>query len=82
MPKRKSHLKLFVYHMNKIAKFLHLNSTHFVNTHGLMNDKAYSCSQNIALLTYYVMNNQIFRQIVEKKIYNCRIFNRTFSHTK
>ena len=35
--KRKSHLKLFVNHMNKLAKHLGLNSTHFVNTHGLMN---------------------------------------------
>lgn len=42
--KRKSHQKLFVHHMNKMAKFLKLKATHFINTHGLMNDKAYSCS--------------------------------------
>jgi hypothetical protein len=59
--KRKSQLKLFIHHMNKLAKYLHLNSTHFVNTHGLMNEKAYSCSQNIALLTHYAMKNRIFR---------------------
>lgn len=80
--KRKSHVKLFIHHMNRCAKFLHLNSTNFVNTHGLMNEKAYSCSQNISLLTYYVMNNEMFRSIVGKKAYHCKYFNRTFSHTK
>ena len=35
--KRKSHLKLFVHHMNKLSKYLGLTCTHFVNTHGLMN---------------------------------------------
>lgn len=80
--RRKTHLKLFVYHMNKMAKHLSLNTTHFVNTHGLMNEKAYSCSHNVALLTKYAMENPIFRQIVGKQTFQCRIFNRTFSHSK
>ena len=35
--KRKSYLKLFIHHMNKMAKNLELKSTNFANTHGLMN---------------------------------------------
>ena len=35
--KRKSNLRLFIFHMNKLAKQLKLKHTHFVNTHGLMN---------------------------------------------
>ncbi len=80
--RRKTHLKLFVHHMNKLAKHLGLTMTHFVNTHGLMNERAYSCSQNVALLTYQAMANQTFRQIVGKQTFHCRIFNRTFSHSK
>ena len=80
--KRKSHLKLFVHHMNRVAKYLGLTCTHFVNTHGLMNEKAYSCSQNISLLTYHAMRNAIFRDIVARQNYRCKIFNRTFSHSK
>jgi D-alanyl-D-alanine carboxypeptidase len=80
--KRKSHLKLFIHHMNKLCRFLHLNSTHFANTHGLMNEKAFSCSQNISLLTYYSMCNPIFREIVAKQTFKCKIHNRTFSHSK
>ena len=82
MVKRKSYVRLFVHHMNRLAKHLHLNSTHFVNTHGLMNEKAYSCSQNIALLTHYCMANRTFREIVGRQDYHCRAFNRTFSHAK
>lgn len=80
--RRKTHLKLFVHHMNKMAKYLGLTTTHFVNTHGLMNERAYSCSHNVALLTNYAMANQTIRQIVGKQTFQCRIFNRTFSHSK
>lgn len=80
--KRKSHVRLFVHHMNKLAKFLHLGTTHFANTHGLMNEKAYSCSHNVSLLTHYAMTHPTFREIVAKPTFACTIFNRTFSHSK
>ena len=80
--KRKSNLKLFIYHMNKLAKQLHLTQTFFVNTHGLMNDKAYSCSEDVSVLSYYSMKNTIFREIVKKTDYSCKIYNRTFSSIK
>lgn len=47
-----------------------------------MNEKAYSCSHDVSLLTFYAMNNDIFAQIVEKKSFQCTVFNRTFSHKK
>ena len=68
--------------MNKMAKFLDLKSTNFANTHGLMNDKAYSCSYDVALLTFYSMKHPILREIVAKTNFKCKIFNRTFSHQK
>jgi D-alanyl-D-alanine carboxypeptidase len=37
--------------MNKVAQSLNLNNTFFVNTHGLMNDKAYSSAEDVCLLT-------------------------------
>ena len=54
---KKSYQKLFIFHMNKIANIMKLKSTRFVNTHGLMNDKAYSTSADIAKLTFHAMNN-------------------------
>lgn len=68
--------------MNKLAKHLNLNQTHYANTHGLMNEKAYSCSEDVSILSYFTMKNKTFRDIVEKKYYSCKIYNRTFSHTK
>jgi len=68
--------------MNKLAKQLNLNKTYFMNTHGLMNDKAYSCSEDVSVLSYYSMKNTIFRDIVGKRDYSCKIYNRTFSITK
>jgi D-alanyl-D-alanine carboxypeptidase len=53
--------------MNKAANELNLLDTHFVNCHGLMNEKAYSTSADITKLTCIAMNNRYFREIVKKK---------------
>ncbi len=53
--------------MNKLAKQLYLNQTYFVNTHGLMNEKAYSCSEDISILSFFTLKNKIFRDIVGKR---------------
>ena len=53
--------------MNKVAKCLNLNNTYFANTHGLMNEKSHSTSNDVALLTTIAMKNEIFRDIVGKK---------------
>ena len=54
---QKSYQKLFIYHMNKTANSLKLRNTKFVNPHGLMNEKAYSTSIDVALLTCIAMKN-------------------------
>ena len=64
---KKSYQKLFISHMNKAAKALNLKSTHFSNTHGLMNEKSYSTANDVALLTWYAMKNDTFRSIVKKR---------------
>ena len=47
--------------MNKLARHLDLKSTIFANTHGLMNEKAHSCSQEVGLLTMYAMRHPVLR---------------------
>lgn len=57
LAEKKSYQKLFIYHMNKVAGILKLKNTNFANSHGLMNDKAYSTSNDVAKLTYIAINN-------------------------
>lgn len=68
--------------MNKVAKALNLHNTYFANTHGLMNEKSYSTSNDVAILTSIAMKNETFRDIVGKKEFSCRIFNRTYSQQR
>ena len=53
--------------MNKAASILKLKNTFFANTHGLMNEKAYSTASDLAKLTCIAMSNPIFCEIVGKK---------------
>ena len=46
--------------MNKAACILRLHDTKFANVHGLMNERAYSTSHDISLLTCIAMKNKIF----------------------
>lgn len=64
---KKSYQKLFILHMNKAANNLDLKNTRFINSHGLMNEKAYSTANDIALLTSIAMKNSIFTDVVFKK---------------
>lgn len=43
--------------MNKATNILNLRNTRFANVHGLMNEKAYSTSDDIAILTAIAMGN-------------------------
>jgi D-alanyl-D-alanine carboxypeptidase len=79
MMEKKSYQKLFIHHMNKAASKLKLYDTRFANVHGLMNDKAYSTSHNISLLTCIAMKNNTFAELVGKKEFSCKVYNRTFS---
>lgn len=47
-----------------------------------MNGKAHSSSQDVMLLTFYAMKNSFFKEIASRKSFQCRMFNRTFSHFK
>lgn len=55
--------KAFVKEMNKKAKVLHLDNTHFVNTSGLHNDNHYSTVSDIAKLLEYALENETFKEI-------------------
>lgn len=46
--------------MNKAALTFKLTNTNFANAHGLMNDKAFSTSNDISILTSIAMKNHIF----------------------
>lgn len=53
--------------MNKLANIMKLKNTRFANTHGLMNDKAYSTSNDVAKMTQIAMSNTQFREIVGRR---------------
>ena len=68
--------------MNKLAKHMHLNPSFYANTHGLMNERSYSTAHDVALITHYAMKNEMFKEVVAKQSYSCRLFNRTYGHHK
>lgn len=55
--------------MNKKASELNLLSTHFVTPHGLDNDEHYTTAFDLACLTDYALQNEIFSKIVRTKTY-------------
>ena len=55
--------------MNNKASALGLSSTHFVTPHGLDEDEHYTTAYELALLSNYAMNNEIFAKIVGTKNY-------------
>ena len=59
--------------MNKKAETLGLSNTHFVTPHGLDEDEHYTTAYELALLSNYAMNNEIFAQIVGTKNYTITI---------
>lgn len=53
----------FVDLMNQTAAALGMNSTHFVNPHGLHDDNHYTTARDLAKLAQYAMENDTFRTI-------------------
>lgn len=53
--------------MNQKAKELNLENTHFVTPHGLDNEDHYTTAYELALLTDYALQNEIFKTIVNSK---------------
>lgn len=52
----------FVALMNKQAKRLGMNSTHFANAHGLHNENHYTTAYDLSLLARWAWQNDTFRQ--------------------
>lgn len=53
--------------MNELAQKIGAHSTHFTNPNGLYDDMHYTTSYDLALITRYALNNEVFRQIVATK---------------
>ena len=64
----------FVVMMNKKAREVGMKNTKFVNPSGLDKNGIgnYSTSYDMALLTRYAMQNDIFKEIFKTKIYNAK----------
>lgn len=54
----------FIYSINKKAKELHMENTHFQNPSGLDTDNHYSSARDVALLTAAVLKNLLISKIV------------------
>ena len=63
----------FAEKMNNKAKELNLQNTHFVSPHGLDNPDHFTTAYELALITDYAMNNEIFAKIVSTQSYTVLI---------
>lgn len=61
--------------MNEIASKLNLVNTHFVSPHGLDHEEHYTTAYELALITDYALNNEIFKKIVSTSNYTIKINN-------
>ncbi len=59
--------------MNEKTTALGLSNTHFVTPHGLDEDEHYTTAYELAILSNYAMNNEIFAKIVGTKNYTITI---------
>ena len=66
-------ISIFADLMNQKAVELGLSNTHFVTPHGLDEDGHYTTAYELALLSNYAMNNEIFAKIVGTKNYTITI---------
>ena len=73
----------FAIMMNKKAKALNLFNTNFVTPHGLDNEKHFTTALDLAILSDYAMQNEIFANIVNTKSFTILINNhsKTISNT-
>ena len=69
--------------MNQNAEELSLNNTHFITPHGLDQQEHYTTAYELAILTDYALNNQVFAQIVNTKTYTINIngYSKTLNNT-
>jgi len=55
----------FVNLMNQKAKEIGATNTNFTNPHGLHSDNHYTTAKDLAQITRYAMNNEVFKEIVK-----------------
>ena len=60
----------FIQMMNEKANIIGCTNSHFSNASGLTDPTHYSTAIDMTKIAAYAMNNQMFRDIVSKKIYN------------
>lgn len=60
----------FVAKMNEVAKKAGAINSSFANPHGLDDEKHYSTADDLAKITAYAMNNDVFRTIVSTKYHD------------
>ncbi len=65
-------LEEFAELMNAKAKELGMNSSHFVNPHGLHDEEHYSTALDMAKAAAYAMKNESFRKIVATEEYTAK----------
>ena len=74
----------FVNIMNDKAKELGMKNTTFINPHGLENELGegnISTAYDMAILTSYAMQNQIYQEIVQTKKYTAKTDKKTYTWT-
>lgn len=57
----------FISLMNKTAEKIGAKSSHFTNPHGLHDENHYTTAYDLALISAYAMQNDVFREIVGTK---------------
>ncbi|MDE7406325.1 MAG: D-alanyl-D-alanine carboxypeptidase [Clostridiales bacterium] len=57
----------FVTMMNETAKKAGAKNTHFANPHGLHHEDHYTTARDLCAISYYAMQNELFREIVSTK---------------
>lgn len=68
--------------MNKKAKELGMNNTHFVNAHGVQNVEHVTTAADMLKLTMYAMKNEKFRKIVSTDTYTMAKTNKRAQQVK
>ena len=66
----------FLILMNQKAKDLNLNSTNFMTPSGLDGEKHYSTARDMAVLTSYALQNELFKSIVALKDANIEYYSK------
>lgn len=62
----------FAYLMNEKARWLGMTNTHFDNPHGLDSETHYASAYDMAILTKYAMENEIFQTISATSSYQAK----------